>query len=234
MGTHKTIKIDGVKLYELRQEKGLSLKEAAGGIGVVTSTLHNWESGKKPISRSYLSRVCKFYNVDMDYFEKKEKVIQTLQEVVDALEGDPVIYIGSMSGFFFIGTKEEYEANIEFVQQDLLATKIAYLEKNRRQFEFVKGKIMNPDGVAGTANYWEMLSDRAERMSKLCRYIPLLEDYMDTFVALRKREVIEHYPRLQKDGIVIVVKGKERGLFSDYEEYKKGIALGDLEGEGEF
>lgn len=237
----------GKRLFAIRNEKGLTLKAVADQIGVNCATYFHYEQGDRRISRKKLAKLCKFYGVDEEYFidfaeveealkavvevEVEEKDYLTLQAAVDALEGDPVIHIGSQTGFFFVGTKEEYEANIDFVQQDLLATRMEALETNRRKAELYMRKIAEPDDEYHGVKYWDLLSDRAKKLSKVCSYIPKLEEYLDTFVAIRKREVVEQYDRIQNDGVVIIVKGKEFGGVYDYEEYKAGIAEEDMEGE---
>lgn len=159
----------------------------------------------------------------------KEKM--TLQEVMETIADDVVVHIGAKTAFFFIGTKAEYEANIDLVQQDLQARTMISLEESRNRADFFKEKILNPDEEAGSDKYWKLLADRAYKLSKLYRAIPKLEDYLDTFVAVREREVLDQYDRLLGDGIVIVVDGKENGRYWLYEEYQKGVSEDDLEGE---
>lgn len=229
----------GNRLCEIRKEKGLTLKRVAKELGIYHTTLHHYEKGERQIPQCKLEQLCELYGVDKEdlmkkeVVEAKEKDYLSLQKAVDALEGNPVIHIGSKTGFFFIGTKEEYEANIDFVQQDLQATRMEHLSEYLRQLDLYKGKIIHPDGDPGTEKYWQLLSDRAKRLSWIAQYIQKLENYLNTFVAIRKREVVEQYDRIQKDGVVIIVEGKENGEYWSYDEYKEGIAAEDLEGEEE-
>lgn len=46
--------------------------------------------------------------------------------------------------------------------------------------------------------------------------------YISDFIPLGQRKIIEIYPSLKKDGIVIIVDGTESGKYWDLEEYEKG------------
>lgn len=57
----------GKKLKELREEKGLTLKEVGTEFGMKPQTLSNYEKGKRSIDIDILFELAQFYNVSIDY-----------------------------------------------------------------------------------------------------------------------------------------------------------------------
>lgn len=55
------------KLRELRKEKGKTLKEVAGEIGVTLSAYSNYEQGIRQPSYEILKKICDYYDVTSDY-----------------------------------------------------------------------------------------------------------------------------------------------------------------------
>lgn len=58
----------GAKIKQLRFNKGLSQDEVGKGIGIDRSVISKWERDIKEPSLDQLQLICKFYNVDLDYF----------------------------------------------------------------------------------------------------------------------------------------------------------------------
>ncbi len=55
------------KLWELRKDAGLTLKDVADAVGISAATLSNYESNDyKDISLSILTNLVKYYGVSMD------------------------------------------------------------------------------------------------------------------------------------------------------------------------
>lgn len=61
------MKTFGEKLKELRQDKGLTQKQAAEELSVTVSTLSHWECNYQEPSFKDLLALCKFYEVSADY-----------------------------------------------------------------------------------------------------------------------------------------------------------------------
>ena len=61
----------------------------------------------------------------------------------------------------------------------------------------------------------------AEKITKLYNSKIAAEDYIKIFKPLRNRKVLEVYPRIQKDGICIIVEGIEQGKYWDKSEWDK-------------
>ncbi len=55
------------RLRELRQEKGLSMKQLAKEIGTTDAAISNWENEINEPKISYLKSIAVFFNVSTDY-----------------------------------------------------------------------------------------------------------------------------------------------------------------------
>lgn len=55
------------RLRELRQEKGLSMKQLAKNIGTTDAAISNWENGINEPKISYLKTLAVFFGVTADY-----------------------------------------------------------------------------------------------------------------------------------------------------------------------
>lgn len=58
----------GGKLKELRESKGLLQREVAAKLDVDTAYISKMESDEKPVSRSYLSRLARLFDVTEEEF----------------------------------------------------------------------------------------------------------------------------------------------------------------------
>ena len=56
-----------IKLFELRNEKGLSQREIAKIFNISQGTYNNWENNKTEPSIDQLISLAKFFNVTVDY-----------------------------------------------------------------------------------------------------------------------------------------------------------------------
>lgn len=57
----------GIRLKELRTEKGLKLKEVADALGLTISAISNYEQGLREPSIEILKKFCDLYDVSADY-----------------------------------------------------------------------------------------------------------------------------------------------------------------------
>lgn len=55
------------RLRELRQEKGLSMKQLAKELGTTDAAVSNWENGINEPKISYLKSIAVYFNVTADY-----------------------------------------------------------------------------------------------------------------------------------------------------------------------
>lgn len=58
----------GSHLKELREEKGLSLREVADKLGCSHASVHCWETGKRSIFAKTLHAYCEILGVTLDEF----------------------------------------------------------------------------------------------------------------------------------------------------------------------
>lgn len=168
-----------------------------------------------------------------------DEIIITLQQRVNALEGNPVIFIGSQSGFFFIGTKEEYEANIDAVSEFLftdMKEKLYEMQRKNNDFYGYLSEIIKIDPETKDENELKKIGELARRINtstattiKRNRWIPETEENIRNFKNVRERISMPPEDRLQGDGIIITVEGVEKGRYWFYEEYKTGVVPEDDE-----
>lgn len=55
------------RLRELRQEKGLSMKQLAKGLNTTDAAVSNWENEINEPKISYLKAIAQYFNVSADY-----------------------------------------------------------------------------------------------------------------------------------------------------------------------
>lgn len=55
------------KLKELRNNRGITLRDLSAEVGIVNSTLSEIENGKRPMGPTHARRLAKFFNVSEDY-----------------------------------------------------------------------------------------------------------------------------------------------------------------------
>ena len=142
-----------------------------------------------------------------------------LDKLVKEIENDnEVLHIGSGTGFVFIGTRKEYDQQIDVV--------------SKRCYDFYKSIPPNREKSILSAaieiaklkrnyKYRSELVKIAEKITKLYNSKIAAEDYIKVFKPLRNRKVLEVYPRIQKDGICIILEGIEQGKYWDKSEWDK-------------
>ncbi len=64
---YKYMKIFAERLRELRQEKGLSMKQLANAIGTTDAAISNWENEINEPKISYLREIAQYFEVSTDY-----------------------------------------------------------------------------------------------------------------------------------------------------------------------
>ena len=62
-----SMKIFAERLRELRQEKGLSMKQLANAIGTTDAAISNWENEINEPKISYLREIAQYFEVSTDY-----------------------------------------------------------------------------------------------------------------------------------------------------------------------
>ena len=139
-----------------------------------------------------------------------------INEVIQEMDNETILNIGSGSGWFFIGKKEDYEKNIEKISR-------SYLNDAKEKEKKYREKIREAnEALADSRLTFDELS---KMIKKIRRYLPGLkkvEKYIDEFIPIKDRDVESVYDKIKKeDGICIVVKGTENGKFWDREEWER-------------
>lgn len=147
---------------------------------------------------------------------KGEKVKMKINEVIQEMDNETILNIGSGSGWFFIGKKEDYEKNIEKISR-------SYLNNAKEREKKYRERIREANEVLADR---KLTFDELEKMVKKIRRnfpaLKLVEKYINEFIPIKKREVKNIYDKDKKeDGICIVVEGTENGKFWDREEWER-------------
>lgn len=134
-----------------------------------------------------------------------------LDKLVKEIENDnEILHIGSGTGFIFIGTKKEYDQQIDGISKhyfDFYRSIPTAREKSILNMAIEIAKLKRDH------KYKSELVKIAEKITKLYNSKIAAEDYIKIFKPLRKRKVLEVYPRIHKDGICIIVEGMEQGKY---------------------
>lgn len=143
----------------------------------------------------------------------------TLDEQVKLMDDKDILYIGSASSFFFIGTKELYEDMIDGLSIEYLERSNKYL-KNANDF-IERAKVYVPQYEEGTdlIDYSVTLLNYATGIKKSVKSKAREEKYQLTFKPFRERFVRECQPRIQ-GGYGILVEGTEYAPFWTENEFK--------------
>ena len=142
-----------------------------------------------------------------------------LDKLVKEIENDnEILHIGSGTGFIFIGTKKEYDQQIDGISKhyfDFYRSIPTAREKSILNMAIEIAKLKRDH------KYKSKLVKIAEKITKLYNSKIAAEDYIKVFKPLRNRKVLEVYPRIQKDGICIILEGIEQGKYWDKSEWDK-------------
>lgn len=141
-----------------------------------------------------------------------------LDDEIKYMPDDVILHIGSRTGFLFVGDKNRYYFDIKKVNSDMIKTQEAIAETAKRKLYCEIRKLIVP-GIKD--------KDAKKCVGKIRVYYDTetaSRKYISDFIPLGQRKIIEIYPRLQRDGIVIIVEGAESGKYWDLKEYKKGEA----------
>ena len=139
-------------------------------------------------------------------------------KLIDAVKGMPddiEMCIGAATGFVFCGKKEQFLEDENLISQKLIDN----AKFNMKQYE---SKILNRcnECLNGKCRMSDMKSKIKIIMYTFRIYTDNLK-YILSFTDLKNRIVKDAYLRLHKNGIVILVEGKEKGTFWDEDEYSE-------------
>lgn len=147
---------------------------------------------------------------------KGEKIKMKISEVIQEMDNETILNIGSGSGWFFIGKKEDYEKNIEKISR-------SYLNDAKEREKKYREKIREAnEALSDNKLTFDDLNKMIKRIRTYFPGLKLVEKYISDFIPIKKREVKSVYDKDKKeDGICIVVEGTENGKFWDREEWER-------------
>lgn len=139
-----------------------------------------------------------------------------LDKLVHEQDEDTIICIGSKCAWFFIGTKAEYEADIDQISEDLLSKgMVRYARENMRLFT---RRVRN---IKRLAEHGETPQPSSlVNISTALRTALLNTAYAARFVPVRSRRIRETYHGINGKDVKILVEGDEEGKYWDAEEYR--------------
>lgn len=163
-----------------------------------------------------------------------------LSDMISTMEKDQILYIGSKTGYFFIGTAEEYEKGITELSRKY--HEAAEVGEANAIYDFKKifanmlkeSETANPDGT----NMDGML-DAAKALGNASERIRHYRDALSGWVDFQNRPVMDHYRKCWSDtgsgetvpGYSIIVSGTESGPYwmkSEWEKDKKKKKIGTV------
>ncbi len=152
----------------------------------------------------------------------KKVMLNDLESCVKSIGGNTIFHIGSGAGFLFIGTEKEFEIQMPGISEKLLLDAKRLLKKYKKKEKSLEEKYRN--------GYLEKLKKNDKKVKCLFDQTSMYEKYIMDFVPIKKRPVKEIYPRISKDGIVILVDGVEIGRYWMRSEVNSKISGGKTRG----
>lgn len=138
-----------------------------------------------------------------------------LDELVNQQNDNTTIAIGSKTGYFFFGTKAEYEEKIDKLSDELFG---GMLKSSRNGFTNFRRRVKKAQLAAAKGEF--VGNDEIHRISALLNSALKNAARVVRFVPLRERKVSECYPGIWPANIKIIVEGDEEACFWTEDEYR--------------
>lgn len=147
----------------------------------------------------------------------------TLQKALRQFNSEEVLHIGSKSAFFFIGTMNQLNDEIEELNKDwethyretLKSSKITLnnMLNNPPKPDVVVKKMVWKDGrhFEKTFSYEEQVDIYNAKIATCKSSIETAEKQYKAWKPFEEREVLHVYRTINKDGLIIILKGYESG-----------------------
>ena len=169
------------------------------------------------------------------------------------LNPNEIVFIGSNSAFFFIGTPSEFEEQrirLNSEWEDKFSRSLKNAEnalalhkstKPAKNEPSTTKKVWNIDGNIGATrvavDYDEKLKNWETKLETLERSVTTRCAVLYNFTDFGEREVVDCYRNMNNDANIIIVKGEETARFWFREEYLRYIngeeVVIDSDSEGE-
>ena len=148
----------------------------------------------------------------MNQIDLDRLVGMTLADALMEIPDNEVIHIGSGTGFLFVGDKDTFEEDEEKINKECRERAIKmmtlYLDNIQKATHNIGEKRIK----------LEELKNRVDIIQNLCDKV---SEMKDNLIPLPERTVREVYPRIQGDGVIILIQGTENGRYWYKSEYDK-------------
>lgn len=147
-----------------------------------------------------------------------------LKRAIERMDDKTIIFIGSKTNFFFIGTKSEWYRDQEaienwcsrFTKNEAVLARESW-EKTIYSGLPVRSNFANYDSWAKAA--FDAVTNLGNTQRRLINSKRALKDYRP----VQDRQIVEEYDRIVPDedpGRIFIINGSEVGLYWTREEYK--------------
>ena len=172
-----------------------------------------------------------------------------LIELLNSLDDEKDVYIGSKSAYFFMDKPsvfieeiKEYDYTWQGKFYQTWKSSIGRLEAHK-QMKPIEGETQvksvweNGNKVEKTFEYTELIDAWTKRLDALETNAKMWKKQLDEFKPFEEREVKEAYLNINKTAIIIIIEGYESGKFwlkSEWNRFKNGeTVIIDTDGEEE-
>ena len=154
----------------------------------------------------------------LDKYQINKLKGKKLDFAISLMGEDDILHIGSSTGFIFIGTKEEYYKNVGGISAHW---KKFYQDIIKSREKSIMSTVAEITKLKKDYKYRPALEDKLNRLKILYASKTSAEDILKVFKPIQTRKVLDVYPRIQMDGICIIVEGAEQGKYWDKQEWDR-------------
>ena len=154
----------------------------------------------------------------LDKYQMDKLKGKKLDFAISLMGEDDILHIGSSTGFIFIGTKEEYHKNVGGISSHW---KKFYQDIVKSREKSIMSTVAEITKLKKDYKYRPALEDKLNRLKILYASKTGAEDILKAFKPIQSRKVLDVYPRIQMDGICIIVEGQEQGKYWDKSEWDR-------------
>lgn len=154
----------------------------------------------------------------LDKYQMDKLKGKNLDFAISLMNEDDILHIGSSTGFIFIGTKEEYHKNVGGISS---CWKKFYQDIVKSREKSIMSTVAEITKLKKDYRYRPALEDKLNRLKILYASKTGAEDILKAFKPIQHRKVLDVYPRIQMDGICIIVEGAEQGKYWDKQEWDR-------------
>lgn len=162
----------------------------------------------------------------------------TLSEKLNSLSPDELVFIGSRSAFFFIGTPTDFMKLVPEFNTNWYANFKRTLERSKVAFEKHRTTIPAENTVeykkvtdhqlhrtiSVPMSYQEILNLWTEKLVKLKESVEHSQKIIDSWKPFQDRKVVACYPNIERNATIIVVEGWEVARFWFKHEFDEAMS----------